>query len=724
MTEAPTFNRDVAPIVFAHCAPCHRPGEAGPFSLLTFADVKARARLIAEVVQRRSMPPWPPEAGQGVFAGERRLRDEQVAVIRRWVDAGAVEGDRADRPPPPGFPEGWGLGPPDLVLDTPQPFPLGPEGTDVFWNLLYRSPTDRTRHVRAVEIRLNDRRVGHHANLLIDRTRQSRALDGRTGLAGFPGMDVSFESAGFDPDSHFLFWKPGTAPYNEPTGMAWRLDRRTDLVLNLHLRPTGKPEKVAPQIGLYFTDEVPTLHPMLVQLEHDAAIDIAAGARDVVVTDELVLPVAVDVLAVYPHAHYLGKDVQGEAVLPDGRREWLIHIKDWDVNWQAVYRLAAPLRLPKGTRLTMRWTYDNTADNVRNPHRPPRRVRAGDRAEDEMGHLWLQVLPRPEADPAATDPRLLLQEALMQRRLVKSPTDASARYNLGATLLALGRTEDAVRELEEAARRAPRRATVHTTLGSAYQAQGESERALRAYREAVRLDPTYVNAQFDLGQLLVATGHEAEALRPLREAARLEPEDASIRAQLGAALQRAGETGPAIESLRRALALDPDQVLARFNLAQALAGRGELEPARAEYEALLQRQPDDPDAHRGLGLVLAGLDRVPEAVAAFRAVLALQPDDLVAHDALGQLLLGVAAKASGTARSRSATAVEAIAHLRVVVRARPGDADAWNNLGSALAMQGNLAEAVRSFERALAVEPAHAAALANLARARGKVPRG
>ncbi|HEY6546820.1 MAG TPA: cytochrome c, partial [Vicinamibacteria bacterium] len=275
----PTFNRDIAPLVFAHCAPCHRPGEAGPFSLLSYADVKARARLIAEVTQRRYMPPWPPKAGRGAFIGERRLRDDQIALLRQWVDSGAPEGDPADRPEPPRFPEGWGLGAPDLVLDPKQPFPLGPEGTDVFWNLVYRSPTERTRYVRALEIRLGNRKVGHHANLLIDRARQSRAKDGRTGPPGFPGMDVAFESEGFDPDSHFLFWKPGAAPYEEPQGMAWRLDRRTDLVLNLHLRPTGKPESVVPRIGLYFTDEAPTLHPMLLQLEHDGALDLPPGAR-------------------------------------------------------------------------------------------------------------------------------------------------------------------------------------------------------------------------------------------------------------------------------------------------------------------------------------------------------------------------------------------------------------------------------------------------------------
>ena len=122
-------------------------------------------------------------------------------------------------------------------------------------------------------------------------------------------MDVELESDRFEPDSHFLFWKPGTAAVTEPPGMAWRLDEGTDLVLNMHLQPSGKPEPIRPEVGLYFTDEPPTRFPMLLQLEHDGAIDIPAGERHFVVSDHYVLPVDVEVLGVYPHAHYLGKDV-------------------------------------------------------------------------------------------------------------------------------------------------------------------------------------------------------------------------------------------------------------------------------------------------------------------------------------------------------------------------------------------------------------------------------
>jgi mono/diheme cytochrome c family protein len=241
--EPPTFNRDVAPLVFANCAPCHRPGEAGPFSLLSYADVKSHARQIVAVTAKRFMPPWLPEPGLRAFLGERRLTDAQIELLRLWVEAGAPEGDPADLPPAPRFTEGWALGEPDLVLETPRPFPLSPDGTDVFWNLVYRPATTRTRYVRAVEIRLNDRRVGHHANLLVDRAGAARRRDGSAAVVGFPGMDVSLESAGFDPDSHFLFWKPGTMPYEERKGMAWPLEPSTDLVLNMHLRPpsTSRP---------------------------------------------------------------------------------------------------------------------------------------------------------------------------------------------------------------------------------------------------------------------------------------------------------------------------------------------------------------------------------------------------------------------------------------------------------------------------------------------------
>ena len=161
-------------------------------------------------------------------------------------------------------------------------------------------------------------------------------------------MEIRIESQLFDPDSHFLFWKPGTVPYVEPDGMALRLDKGTDLVLNTHLQPSGKPEMIQPSIGIYFTDSRPPSIPCCcswktIQARH------SAGRREFRGHDEFTLPLDVDLLAIYPHAHYLGKELQATATLPDGTKETLIDIKHWDLNWQAVYRYAQPVPLPKGT---------------------------------------------------------------------------------------------------------------------------------------------------------------------------------------------------------------------------------------------------------------------------------------------------------------------------------------------------------------------------------------
>ena len=274
-----TFSRDIAPIIFQSCARCHRPGESGPFSLLTYDDVKKHARQIEAVTRTRFMPPWLPEPQALKFADEWRLSDEQIAIIEKWVKEGAPEGNPADLPPQPKFAGGWQLGEPDLVLKAAKPYQLLASGSDMYWNFIFPVPIDRTRWVKAVEIRPGDKRFVHHANILVDRLQNSRQRETEPG-AGFEGMEIKIESEAFDPDSHFLFWKPGTVPYVEPEGMALRLDKGTDLVLNVHLQPSGKPETIQPTIGLYFTDQPATKFPMLLQLQNDASLDIPAGEKE------------------------------------------------------------------------------------------------------------------------------------------------------------------------------------------------------------------------------------------------------------------------------------------------------------------------------------------------------------------------------------------------------------------------------------------------------------
>ena len=316
---AVTYNKDIAPILFEHCASCHRRGEAGGFSLLTYADARKRSRLIEQVTRTRYMPPWLPQPGFGEFADENRLTAQQIATIREWVGAGAPEGNPADSPRPPAFTPGWQLGKPDLVLTVPKPFSVPADGPDLFWNFVISPSIAKTRFVRSVEVRPGKAASVHHANLLVDRSRSARRQEKSPG-AGFPGMDLNIETPVFDPDSHFLFWKPGGRPWVEPPGMSWRLEPGSDLVLNVHFHPTGKPELVQPSVGLYFTDEQPTRSPMLLQIERDNTIDIPPGARDFVVSEDFRLPVDATVIAVYPHAHYLGTLLEGYATLPDGSR--------------------------------------------------------------------------------------------------------------------------------------------------------------------------------------------------------------------------------------------------------------------------------------------------------------------------------------------------------------------------------------------------------------------
>jgi tetratricopeptide (TPR) repeat protein len=561
-----TFNRDIAPIIFSSCASCHRPGEAAPFSLLKYEDVKRHARQIAEVTRTRNMPPWLPEPQELKFADEMRLPTEQIDLIQKWVDQGAAEGNPADLPPQPKFTEGWRLGTPDLILQAQNPLILPPEGTDTYWNFIFRLPITKTRWVKAIEIRPGDKRYVHHANLMVDREESSRRREATPG-AGFGGMEIRIESQTFDPDSHLLFWKPGTVPYTEPEGMELRLDSGTDLILNTHLQPSGKTEVIQPSIGLYFSSHPATKLPILLQLENDAKLDIPAGQSDFLVTDDFTLPVDVDLLAIYPHAHYLGKDIQAFATLPNGTRKALIHIPHWNLNWQAVYRYAEPVLLPRGTRVSLRYVYDNSEANPLNPNHPPVRVLSGNRSSDEMCHLWLQVLPV-NFDPAQGDPRMLLQAALAEHGVEKNPGDFEAHYNLAAMLQAKGQLDRAMGEYEAALRLRPDDALANNAMGSALLAQSHPDQAGPYLEAALKARPDYFDAHYNLGNALAAQDDFEGASKQFLLALQARPADANTEANLGSALAEMGKYSEAKMHFEHALQVDPGNVLAKENLAE------------------------------------------------------------------------------------------------------------------------------------------------------------
>ena len=416
-----TFAEDVAPIVFAKCASCHRAGEAAPFSLLSYDDVKRHGRALAVAVTSRAMPPWKAVGGDFSYSGDRRLTDAQIETLKAWVAGGMPEGDPARLPPAPVFTPGWDLGPPDFVATMPEAFDVPADGPDVYRNFVIPLNQTEDRWVRAVDFRPSARAVVHHSLFFLDGTGTARAQDARDARPGFPGEMGGFAGArgnlmrmlsggslGGSPsavndmsDPSRLAgtlggWALGAHARALPEGLAFFLPKGADLVLSTHFHPSGKIEHERSSVGLYFTNTPPTrqfaglaLPPLFGVFE---GVDIPPGEKEYTIHDSWVLPVDVKAFNVGAHAHYLAKRMNLTATFPDGAVRTLLRIDDWDFAWQDQYPFEDFVLLPKGTRLDGTITYDNSADNPRNPSHPPVRVRWGEQSTDEMGAVGLLVV--------------------------------------------------------------------------------------------------------------------------------------------------------------------------------------------------------------------------------------------------------------------------------------------------------------------------------------------
>jgi Flp pilus assembly protein TadD len=561
-----TYTKDIAPLVNDRCGMCHHPSGSAPFSLLTYADVKRRATQIADVTKKRFMPPWKADPGNGPFIGQEPLTGDEIARIQQWVDAGAPEGSPAnahDAATARRWTEGWQLGAPDLVVSLPQPYTLQAEGTDVFRVFVIPLPVDRLRFVRGLEFRPGNPKVVHHANIRVDHTGASRALDEADPGPGYNGLIP--HSAQY-PDGHFLGWTPGQVAPLLPDDLAWRLDRQTDLVVQIHMQPSGKPEAVQPSIGLYFGDRPPARTPAMLRIGRQG-IDIPAGEKAYTITDSYTLPVDVEVQAVQPHAHYRARDVRGEARLPDGTVKPLIHIRDWDFRWQHVYRYAAPFRLPKGTTLSMRYVYDNSPDNLRNPEHPPKRARWGQRSSDEMGDLWIQVLTRdePDLDKLTADfrPKVANEDAIgYEMEIARAPADAALHDDAAMLYLELRRYDEAIRHFSTSLELKPGSAVAHYNLGTALTFARRFDDAAREYQAAIGIDPRYPKAHNNLGNVWLAQQKYDEAIREFEEVTRLQSDSVSALANLAAAYAAAGRFDRAVATADAALKLNPSEPVA------------------------------------------------------------------------------------------------------------------------------------------------------------------
>ena len=413
-----TFSETVAPILYDHCITCHRPGEVAPFSLISYEDAAARGALVAAVTGARQMPPWHARA-DGEFIGERRLSDEQIRLIAAWVEQGMPRGDQTRMPALPQFADGWALGEPDLVLEMPVAFALPAAGHDVFRNFVLPTGLTEDVWVRAVELRPRARAAAHHALFAYTPAGTFSTRDGTDGQPGFGGsMAVGFvpgQSGG-----SLGGWAVGGRGFVLPDGLALRLPARADFLLQMHFHPTSGSQQERARVGLYFADGPPEKPMASVDLPalfgFGAGLDIPAGEPRYVVEDDFVLPATVRVYSAYGHAHHLGKEMKVSATLPDGSTKTLLWIPAWDFNWQDFYTYKEPIVLAKGTRLAATITYDNSADNPRNPHHPPQRVRWGLESSDEMGTvgLLLEILSQDD-EPALRQALADRTQAAIQR---------------------------------------------------------------------------------------------------------------------------------------------------------------------------------------------------------------------------------------------------------------------------------------------------------------------
>lgn len=546
--DAPTFNRDIAPIVFGNCVQCHRPQGSGPFPFLTYRQVKKRASDMLEVLESGFMPPWLPDLGYVDFSGQRGLSADKIETFAAWVKLGMPEGADQPLPPIPQFPDGWTLGRPDLVLRLQEPYPLVAEGRDVFRNLVIPVPVEETRYVRALEFRPGNAQVVHHTIMRVDPTSRSRRQDEEDAEPGFPGMDMG---SSVDPDGHFLGWTPGKEPYLGSEESAWRLEPGMSMVVQLHMKPSGKPELIDPQIGLYFSERPPTKRVYPIQLTAEN-IDIPAGIKKYEIRDEFVLPVDVLVFGIYPHAHYVGKTMDVWAVLPDGTKQWLIRISDWAFDWQDEYHYSQPIPLPKGTTLHMYFTYDNSAENERNPFDPPQRIVLGNESTDEMGSALLQVLLRDSEEQP------ILHLAQMRHYANYSPRWPWAHLNLAQALEQVGELDEAMDRYRRALELHPGLPDAHYRMGFIHGKRDEFDAAIDAYRLAIEADPKLAEAHNNLANLYFKRGRLQEAVEEYRRTLELIPEEGVVHYNLARALMERGDDENAERHARTAAGLMPD----------------------------------------------------------------------------------------------------------------------------------------------------------------------
>jgi tetratricopeptide (TPR) repeat protein len=633
----PTYARNVGPIFKRYCGECHRAGGPAPFSLLTYSSARSHARQILEAMRTRVMPPWRADPSVATYVGQEWPSAADIETVAGWVAANVPEGstvDFEDR----STPDRWRLGRPDLIVSLGDPYTLTPDGSDVFRVFVIPIPIAERRFVRGLELDPGNARVVHHVNIRLDQTSASRRLDAADPAPGYDGLLA--RSAVF-PDGHFLGWTPGQVAPLLPKGLAWQLEPGTDLVLQVHMRPSGKREAVKPSVAFFFGNDPPERIPAMLRLS-DQRIDIPAGDAHYIVRDRYVLPVDVEVQAIQPHAHYRAREVDGVATLPDGSSRRLVSINQWDFNWQHLYRFVSPFWLPKGTMLEMRWVYDNSNGNPRNPVLPPARAEWGQRSAEEMGDLWIQVLTRTPDDLETLTrdfrPKAVAEDLMgYEQLLARTPNDSGLHDDAAVLSLELGKPADAAAHFGRVAALKPESAQSHFNFGTALTLAGRLDEAIAELQRALVIDPGYTNAHNNLGNALSASGRASEAIPQFEAALAARPAYPEAQYGLGIARRQLGDRSGALAALREAVRLRPGWLAANIDLAWILASTAVSAEERDEALRLAKTgvaltARHDSAALDALGVALAAGGAFEDAITAAVEALALSPNPSLSAD--------------------------------------------------------------------------------------------
>jgi Copper type II ascorbate-dependent monooxygenase, C-terminal domain len=387
--KAPTFSKEVAPVLYKNCVTCHRPGAMAPMPLLTYAQVRPYARAIRERVELGTMPPWHAEAPSGTFLNERTLTPTEKDTLVRWVGAGAPEGDPMDMPPAPVFPSGWTIGEPDTVVAMSSPFQVPASGTIAYQ--YFQIPTNFTedKWVQAIEIRPGTASVVHHVLLFASDPagrRQQRpfvqsparptasapaisdpvpvlaaALEARRQAGAAPAPAAAGARG-----SLIATTAPGTNALTYQPNAALHIAAGSVLTLQVHYTATGKAETDQTSVGFIFSKKPPQQEVHAAAFSN-ALLAIPPGANNHRVDAQIEFTQNVHIMALFPHTHLRGKSWEYRLTYPDGREEVVLSVPRYDFNWQTYYEYARPLSVPKGSKLLAIAHYDNSGNNKANP---------------------------------------------------------------------------------------------------------------------------------------------------------------------------------------------------------------------------------------------------------------------------------------------------------------------------------------------------------------------